>query len=51
MRHAELINHLIKTELKNYNISRQVTEMNDQKKIKIAVLFGGASNEKEISLD
>ncbi len=51
MGHAELINHLIKTELKNYNISRQVTEMNEQKKIKIAVLFGGASNEKEISLE
>jgi D-alanine-D-alanine ligase len=51
MGHAELINHLIKTELKNYRMERQVTEIKDQKKIKIAVLFGGASNEKEISLE
>ncbi|MBP6892202.1 hypothetical protein KBB68_01335 [Candidatus Babeliales bacterium] len=51
MGHAELINHLIKTELKNYHISRQVIEMNHQKKVKVAVLFGGASNEKEISLE
>ena len=51
MGHAELINHLIKTELKNYQMERQVTKINDQKKIKVAVLFGGASNEKEISLE
>lgn len=51
MGHAELINHLIKTELKNYNMQREVIDMNEQEKRKIAVLFGGASNEKEISLE
>ncbi len=49
--HAQLINHLIKTELKNYRMERNVTASKDQKKIKVAVLFGGASNEKEISLE
>lgn len=49
--HAELINHLIKTELKNYHMQRQAKIVLNTPKIKVAVFFGGASNEKEISLE
>ncbi len=56
MSHTQLINHLIESELKNYGIDTISTinskdqNMNIQK-IKVAVLFGGNSNEKETSLD
>lgn len=49
--HGQLINHLIKTELKNYHMQRQSSQQIVDNKIKVAVLFGGASNEKEISLE
>lgn len=49
--HAELINCLIKAELKNYKMEKQVTPKKKIDKKKIAVLFGGATNEKEISFD
>lgn len=54
MNHTDVINHLIKTELavdtqfveakKEYNVKTE-------KRIRVAVLLGGASNEKEISLE
>ncbi len=56
MSHTQLINHLIETELKNYGIGKiskkklKDENMNTQK-IKVAVLLGGNSNEKETSLD
>ncbi len=51
--HTELINHLIKTELKQYgmNIVETKTTHTAAKRLKVAVLFGGPSNEKEISLE
>ncbi len=51
MGHAELINCLIKAELKQYHIEKEVSMVSNTKKIKVAVLFGGASHEKEISLE
>ena len=50
--HAQLINHLIKTELKNYdmNIAKSSSEKLT-KKIRVGVLMGGPSNEREISLE
>lgn len=60
MNHAQLINHLIETELYAYGMVAD--ELNAQKmeidlmstlekKVRVAVLFGGNSNEKEISLE
>lgn len=51
--HTELINHLIKTELKSYNMEKAVeTETTTNiKKLRVGVLFGGPGNEKEISLE
>lgn len=49
--HAELINCLIKAELKNYKMEKIIIEKKDQEKMKVAVLFGGASHEREVSLD
>ena len=50
--HAQLINHLIKTELKNYDMNIAKTESTKPtKKIRVGVLMGGPSNEKEISLE
>lgn len=51
--HTELINHLIKTELKSYAMH---TEKNKNvaaatQRLRVGVLFGGPSNEKEISLE
>lgn len=52
MSHTNLINHLIETELKNYNLENQSKNKLEMKnKTKVAVLFGGRSNEKEISLE
>ncbi len=56
MSHTEVINHLIATELHYYGIkrdfaiSRTESENMNKQKIRIAVLMGGDSNEKEISL-
>lgn len=58
MSHTHLINHLIETELHQYNLlntieTKEKTDnhiMNTQK-IRVAVLMGGDSNEREISLE
>jgi len=51
--HTELINHLITTELKSYVMEVNTTKKIDSniKRLKVGVLFGGPSNEKEISLE
>jgi UDP-N-acetylmuramate--alanine ligase len=53
MSHTQVINHLIATELKSYNM--QPEKNNDvkveNKRLKVAVLLGGPSNEREISLE
>ncbi len=60
MNHTQLINHLIETELYAYgmvsdDLSTQKMENGHmgtpEKKVRVAVLFGGNSNEKEISLE
>jgi UDP-N-acetylmuramate--alanine ligase len=58
MNHTMIINHLIETELHQINGGLTMIEEKDRgiqqeldKKIKIGVLFGGNSNEKEISLE
>jgi D-alanine-D-alanine ligase len=55
MSHTALINHLIETELESYGmlqaiIAKEEAEVN-QPRLKVAVLMGGASAEKEISLE
>lgn len=49
--HAELINCLIKAELKNYKMERKVLPTKKIVKTKVAVLFGGPTHEREVSLD
>lgn len=51
--HTELINHLIKTELKSYNMEKSAEKqtLTTQKRLRVGVVFGGPSNEKEISLE
>lgn len=49
--HGQLINHLIKTELKQYHMGRTTKMVSATPKIRVAVLLGGPSNEKEISLE
>lgn len=53
--HTEFINHLVETELKNLKIRNKFSNPTDkkstEKKIKIAVILGGNSHEKEISLE
>jgi D-alanine--D-alanine ligase len=57
MSHTQLINHLIDAELQQYGILSTPTltmennPMSPLDKTRIAVLFGGDSNEKEISLE
>ncbi|MCL4229138.1 ATP-grasp domain-containing protein [Candidatus Dependentiae bacterium] len=59
MSHTDLINHLIETELEHYGMLAPILEqerihesMNSSpKKIRVAVLMGGDSNEREISLE
>lgn len=60
MSHTHLINHLIETELQHYNMltpllkeeQRTAEAMNQTtQKIRVAVLMGGDSNEREISLE
>jgi D-alanine-D-alanine ligase len=54
---AQLVNYIIQTELHRYNLI--TTDMNNKtsetlshtQKIRVAILLGGASNEKETSLD
>lgn len=58
MSHTDVINHLIETELHHYGMldaiieqeKKDIAHMNTQK-IRIAVFMGGASNEREISLE
>jgi UDP-N-acetylmuramate--alanine ligase len=58
MSHTEVINHLIETELYYYGLlnhsliyHEKRAEVVPKKKLRIAVLFGGNTNEKEISLE
>lgn len=59
MSHTDLINHLIETELEHYGMLAPILEqeridesMNaSTQKIRVAVLMGGDSNEREISLE
>jgi len=56
--HTQLINHVIETELNNYGLLNKIitqekkqAESMKTKKTKVAVLLGGYTNEKEISLE
>lgn len=52
--HTDLINHLIDTDLKRYGLELNLKSNNhmiNTPKIKIGVLLGGASNEREVSLE
>ncbi len=55
MSHTQLINHIIETELHTYGIQipHHVTRLREtpMTQLRVAVLFGGRSNEKEISLE
>jgi D-alanine--D-alanine ligase len=58
MSHTHIINHLIETELAHYGMFNTILEQEKKdtlimntEKIRIAVLMGGASNEREISLE
>lgn len=57
MSHTQIINHLIETELESYQmldalIAREQKEaVMNTSKIRVAVLMGGPSNEREISLE
>ena len=56
MSHTQLINHLIATELHTYGIDKTMAQTHtntdhDTQKLRVAVLMGGASNEREISLE
>ena len=56
--HSQLINHLIETDLAHYGILKTIEQEEKKKrvatmkkKIQVGVLMGGASHEKEISLE
>lgn len=56
MSHTELINHLIETDIHRYQLKIPLTEQEKKqnsmkKKLRVGVLFGGASHEREISLE
>ena len=58
MGHTQLINHLIETELEQYGMlqaletaEKLMLKKNDTKKLRVAVLMGGNSNEREVSLE
>lgn len=58
MSHTQVINHLIETELAHYGMlaaildqEKKDTTIMNTSKIRIAILMGGASNEREISLE
>lgn len=56
MSHTQFINHLIATELHTYTMLKNAenlkhdTKITDAKKMRVGILLGGQSNEKEISL-
>lgn len=57
MNHTQLINHIIETELHTYGMlepmlsqEKKESKIMQTKKLRVAVLLGGSSNEKEISL-
>jgi len=49
--HAQIINHLIKTELKQYFMENTTQHISSTTRTRVAVLLGGPSNEKEISFE
>ena len=58
MSHTNLINHLIETELQSYGMleathctRKKRGDIMNSKKIRVGVLMGGQSNEREISLE
>lgn len=51
MSHTQLINHLIKTELAQFRGAVVQEKKQSMKKLRIGVLMGGPSNEKETSLN
>ena len=54
MSHTDLINHLLETDLKRYGLvvkDKDNLEGEYKEKMKIAVLFGGNTNEREVSLE
>jgi len=56
MSHTDVINYLIKNELKGYGMNQNLSSeinaiLTNTQKIKIGVLLGGPSNEKETSLN
>lgn len=52
MSHTELINHLIASELSGTDLEEQSTPTTvEHPKLRVAVIMGGASNEREISLE
>lgn len=58
MSHAALINHLIETELHQYGMlnalikqEQESATMHAQPKLRVAVIFGGQSHEKEVSFE
>ena len=54
MSHTDLINHLLDVELDKYNIKqthKQETKKTETKKLRVGVLLGGTTHEKEISLE
>lgn len=53
MSHTQLINHLIETELLQYGIQIEKTFMDncEKNRLRVGVIFGGPSNEREISLE
>ena len=53
MSHTDLINHLLETDLKKYGLgmTKQFSKKTKTAKIKVAVLLGGNSNEREVSLE
>lgn len=57
MSHTQFINHLVETELARYNMLEKLNASEKKekhmldKKIRVGVIFGGRSHEKEISLE
>lgn len=56
MSHSDVINYLIKLELQGYGMGTQIfssknIDQKNNQKIRVGVLLGGPSNEKETSLD
>lgn len=56
MNHTQLINHFIETELHAYGMQQKkenhaMTKKTSEKKVSVAVIMGGRSDEREISLE